>query len=271
MMNPVHIQVFKFEQQIFNKSSLQYFHYFARPSHSGSRHLILQPTPRKQLRILRRSYCQLPSNTMKTATNDAAFLPIWEEEDLLEIVEEPADTTRSFECDKAEVAVEKSKARTAVLAHEAECSILELQRLLGKTSTGTSTHAEKDRLLSLNSKLSALKKDIKDAKTIEKDAELELLKSRARSKVTEVKLAMKEKDIRRALHAVQSAESVDVAFIIDCTGSMSSYIASVKDSIQDIVERIEPQTRISVYGWQLLDIAILATLRDLRSSTLLRQ
>ena len=109
-----------------------------------------------------------------------------------------------------EAELNKSKARTAVLAHEAESSILELQRLLGKTNTGTATRAEKDRLLSLNSKLSALKMDIKEAKTIEKDTELKLLRSKARGKVADVKLAIKEKDIRRALHAIQFAESVDM-------------------------------------------------------------
>lgn len=91
--------------------------------------------------------------------------------------------------------------------------------------------------------------------TVEKDSELKLLRSMTRSKVSEVKLAKKEKDIRRALHAVQSAESVDTAFVIDCTGSMASYIASVKDSIQNIVERIRATNenlslRLAVVGYR---------------------
>ena len=90
----------------------------------------------------------------------------------------------------------------------------------------------------MNLKLSALKADIKKAKTIEKDTEIKFLKSTVRSKVAEIKLVMKEKDIRRALHAVQFAESVDVAFFVDCTGSMAPYISSVKDSIKSIVDRV---------------------------------
>ncbi len=90
----------------------------------------------------------------------------------------------------------------------------------------------------MNSKLSALKADIKEAKTIKKDTEMKLLRSMARSKVADIKLRMKEKDIRCALHAVQFAESVDIAFIIDYTGSMSSYILLVKDFIKSIVNRV---------------------------------
>ena len=54
---------------------------------------------------------------------------------------------------------------------------------------------------------------------------------------------MKEKDVRRALLAVRSAESVDLAFILDCTSSMGGYIASAKDSIRDIVKRVHSTNR----------------------------
>jgi len=107
----------------------------------------------------------------------------------------------------------------------------------------------------LNSKLSALKADIKIAETIEKDTEIKFLKSTVRSKVAKIKLVMKEKDIRRALHAVQFAESVDVAFIVDCTGSMAPYISSVKDSIKSIVDRVlatnqDTNLRLAIVGYR---------------------
>ncbi|KAL3798707.1 hypothetical protein HJC23_004458 [Cyclotella cryptica] len=168
-------------------------------------------------------------------TMEAVFLPMIGEEESFEIIENPK-TEKAIEKDSAEALLDKAKAKTAVLADEAEMSIVELQNLLGKTKTGTATRVEKDRLLSLNSKLSALKKDIAEAKTIEKDAELFFLHAKASSKVKEVNLAMREKDIRRALLAVRSAESVDLAFILDCTGSMGSYIASAKNSIRDIIK-----------------------------------
>jgi hypothetical protein len=196
---------------------------------------------------------------MNISVKEDTLIPsIWEEdEDLFEIIEDPSTTEAVLllDCDLAEAHVEKSKARTAVLAQEAESNILELQRLLGKTSSGTATRNERDQLLSLNSKLSVLKKDIEYAKIVEEESELKLLRSRARSKVIEVKLAVKENDILRTLHAVQSAESVDIAFIIDCTDSMSPYIASVKDSIQDIIERVRATNnnlslRLAIVGYR---------------------
>ena len=66
----------------------------------------------------------------------------------------------------------------------------------------------------MNLKLSALKADIKKAETIEKDTEIKFLKSTVRSKVAEIKLVMKEKDIRRTLHAVQFAESVTLHLLL---------------------------------------------------------
>lgn len=108
--------------------------------------------------------------------------------------------------DVAKAYLDRAKAKTAVLVDEAEMSIIELQKLLGKSETGTAMREEKDRLLLLNSKLSAMKMDFKAAKTVERDAELTFLRSKAATKVKEVNLAMKEKDIRRALIAVKSAE-----------------------------------------------------------------
>jgi len=66
---------------------------------------------------------------------------------------------------------------------------------------------------------------------------------------------MKEKDIRRALHAIKLAESVDIAFIIDCTGSMGSYIESVKNSIRQIVDRVvstncDMKLRLAIVGYR---------------------
>ena len=83
-----------------------------------------------------------------------------------------------------------------------------------------------------------------EAKTVEKDTELKLLRSKARGKVEDVKLAMKEKDNRRALHAVQSAESVDVAFVIDCTGSMASYIAQSRNPSRASSSVFVPRTEM---------------------------
>jgi hypothetical protein len=192
---------------------------------------------------------------MWTFSREFEFLPIGEEEEFEIVTEGFEEEIHPLDTDVVEADLKKKSANTAILEDEAKSNIIELQRLLGKTNTGTVTRAEKDRLLSLNLKLSSLKSDIKEARTIEKDTELKLLRSTAMSKVVDIKLAMKEKDIRRALHAVQYAESVDMAFVVDCTGSMSSYISSVKDSIKSIVDRVRATNqgmnlRLAIVGYR---------------------
>ena len=60
---------------------------------------------------------------------------------------------------------------------------------------------------------------------------MKLLRSTTRSKAIAVKKAVKEKEVRSVIRAVCTAEHVDLAFIVDGTGSMSSHIAAAKQSI----------------------------------------
>jgi hypothetical protein len=134
--------------------------------------------------------------------------------------------------------VKESKLATATLAAAAEKELKDLNSLLKKLKTGTATRNEKQHVLSLNAKLSELKKEIEVSKERETVSEMKMLHSVTRTKVTQIKTALKEKDIRSAIRAVCAAESVDLVFIVDCTGSMTSYIASVKQNMIDIVRRI---------------------------------
>jgi hypothetical protein len=78
-------------------------------------------------------------------SSDAEFLPIGEEEEF-EIVEEEDTEEKAHPLDSDVVKADlmKKRARTAVLVHDAESNIIELWCLLGITSTGTASHAEKD-------------------------------------------------------------------------------------------------------------------------------
>lgn len=79
-------------------------------------------------------------------TQGATFLLPIGEDDTFEVVEEPTnESAHPLDSDVIEAKLEKAKASTAVLADEAESSMLELQRLLGKTKTGTATRSDKDR------------------------------------------------------------------------------------------------------------------------------
>jgi hypothetical protein len=89
------------------------------------------------------------------------ILPIGEEEEFEIVTEGLEEEIHPLDTDVVKADLKKKRAKTAVLADEAESNIMELQWLLRKTNMRTATRAEKDRLLSLNLTLSALKSDIK--------------------------------------------------------------------------------------------------------------
>ncbi|CAM9749316.1 unnamed protein product, partial [Heterosigma akashiwo] len=81
---------------------------------------------------------------------------------------------------------------------------------------------------SLNRQLSALKITNRSA-----------IKTEIRKKEKAVENGVRRKEIRRIMTLLKNAEKVDLAFMVDCTGSMSSYIKAVKDQIGAIVERVK--------------------------------
>jgi hypothetical protein len=155
---------------------------------------------------------------------------------VLSPIDEEYDETKEEETTVEDV--QNAKLQTQMLAAAAEKEMMELCDLLGKLKTGTATREEKDHAMSLHAKLDVMKKDMADSKTRESKTEIKMLHSVTRKKTAEVALAIKEKDIRSAIRAVCSAESVDLAFVVDSTGSMSPYIESVEASIRDIIRRI---------------------------------
>lgn len=128
--------------------------------------------------------------------------------------------------------------KTEKLAAAAEKEIRDLISLLGKIKTGTATRNEKERLKSLHGKLSKMKKEVEISKHRESEMEMKMLKSITRRKTMDLKKAIKEKEIHGVVRSVCAAESVDLAFLVDCTGSMASHIASVKENICEIVHQI---------------------------------
>ena len=75
-------------------------------------------------------------------------------------------------------------------------------------------------------------------------AKLEESASRVRTKtrITELETDVlaeeaRKREIDRVLQMMAAAQAVDLCFLVDCTGSMSSYIQEVKEKIQSIIER----------------------------------
>ena len=134
--------------------------------------------------------------------------------------------------------VAASKLKTEFLAAEAANEMEELAGLLGKVKTSTATADEKRELLSAKRKLDKLKSELKKSKASEADMEMSYLRSCTARSLADVRTRIKEKDIRSVVRALSAAESVDLCFIVDCTGSMCPHIEAVKSSIRDIIFRV---------------------------------
>ena len=79
-------------------------------------------------------------------------------------------------------------------------------------------------------------------------------KVRTKTKITELQSEVmaeeaRKREIDRVLAMMAAAQAVDLCFLVDCTGSMASYIQGVKEKIQTIVEkskRMLPDLNFSV-------------------------
>lgn len=60
-----------------------------------------------------------------------------------------------------------------------------------------------------------------------------------RSTLRQVEVAQRKKEIRNVARAVCDAESVDLAYVVDCTTSMQKYIDGVRSQIQEVVRRLK--------------------------------
>lgn len=139
------------------------------------------------------------------------------------------------------------------LARAAEKAMESMKSLLPKFNSGTATRDETSRLESLNAKLSQLRNELEESGTKEseakeseikeggikeREAKLEALRRESACKAKNLMKTFKEREVQKVINAVCAAEEVDLAFIIDCTSSMQSYINSVKTNVKAIVTKI---------------------------------
>ena len=124
---------------------------------------------------------------------------------------------------------------TATLAKKIQNEMEEMTGLLSKLKTGTATREEIKKLKELGARLSEMKKDAEMAI----DTTVSEIKASVYEKGLEYDKALKEKEIRSVIKSVSNAEAVDLAFLLDCTESMSPYIDSVKKSINKIISCVK--------------------------------
>lgn len=181
--------------------------------------------------------------------DEMVLLPVEDEEaeDFDEVDEEKLETKKEL--------LTASKSKTKALAAAAEKEVADLLGLLGKLKTGTATQAEKEKVRSLNSRLDERKHEIEASKTLETATELKILKTETKVKTRDLARTMRMKEIASVVKAVGAAEEVDLAFIIDCTGSMGGYISEVKNKVNEIIAGIRKtnaslRMRLAVVGYR---------------------
>lgn len=199
-------------------------------------------------------------NTMKLTSSfsivdlgdDWAAVDAWESSGILSAAE-------AYEADKETSEVkrklEDEEKRHELLADSARDHIDELASLLKKVELSTATKAEMERLSKLDKHMELLKADMKTSKSAIRSYTEEMLKSMSKTKTYALMKTEKEIDIRSVIRMVREAETVDLAFLLDCTSSMGSHIEAAKASMKDIVRRVKRtnqglQFRAAVVGYR---------------------
>lgn len=146
----------------------------------------------------------------------------------------------------------QAKSETAELAAVAEMEILELQELLDKLKIGSATRQDKDRIASLSRKVSATKTSIQASQTRQNAL-------KTKSDTRKLIKAVKETRVKSVVKAVRDAEGVDLAFVVDSTGSMGPHIAAVKNSIRGIAADIKQtnqdlKLRLALIAYRDIDV-----------------
>lgn len=158
-----------------------------------------------------------------------------------EAIEEEGSTLNSDDAESVRTA-EKELRSIKSAKKETEGKALEImeemKELMKKCETGTATRKDRERKEKKIKELSEMKKKLEKVTDEASTRERKLLETKTKVKEREVFLAMKKKAIRSVVRDVCEAESVDLVFIIDGTGSMSPHISNVKNSISGIVKNV---------------------------------
>jgi Alpha-kinase family/von Willebrand factor type A domain len=189
-------------------------------------------------------------STVIDLDDDWAGVDIWEDPGIL-AAEEAFKAEK--ESSETKTKLEDEEQRYAELAKSAKERMDEMALLLEKVKLSTATKEEMDRLSKIDAEMEALKAKITASKSTIKSCNEEMVRSTSKTKTYKLMDTMKEKDVRTALRFVREAEAVDLAFVLDCTGSMGKYIEAAKSSIKEIAHRVmhtnpDLKLRVAVVG-----------------------
>ena len=162
----------------------------------------------------------------------------------------------------AERAVEEAKAkleaeekRQSELAKQVGFHSDELSKLFEKIELTESTKDELERISLIDMEIVRLKNELLNSKTASKSIAEEMVSAELKAKTYALKDVAKDHDIRTMIKYVRDAEAVDLAFLLDCTGSMGAYIEEAKKSIKEIVRKVRKtnenlKLRVALVGYR---------------------
>ncbi|CAB9499688.1 protein kinase vwkA [Seminavis robusta] len=141
------------------------------------------------------------------------------------------------------------------LAEEVRGHMAEMASMLKKVESSTATRREMERLSDLDKEMKRLKADLTATKSAIKSYTEEMLKSKSTAKTYALMKTVKDRDIRSVMRFIKDAETVDLAFLLDCTGSMGPHIEAAKSCIKEIVRRVKRtneglKLRVAVIGYR---------------------
>jgi hypothetical protein len=168
--------------------------------------------------------------------------------------DDPLTVARNEELIAAELEASKSDRRALVA--RAMSQINELVDLVALAEASDLTaKKEIDHCAALSSEIADVKLEIADTSARVDDREKALDQAKETLRRIEVLREYKQNEIQDVVRSVNSAEIVDLAFVIDATWSMKKHIDNVKRTMVDIVERIKStngdlQLRLAVVAYR---------------------
>ena len=193
-----------------------------------------------------------PSLSVLDIDDDWAGVDVWEDAGILAAAEaSEADKSAA----EAKLNLKSEEKKHALLAESAKGCMAEMASLLGKVELSTTTKKEMERLSELDEEIKRLKASLTASKSVLKSYTEDAIKSMTKTKTYALMKTAKKHDIKDVIRYVRDAETVDLAFLLDCTGSMGSYIESAKSSMKEIVRRVTRtnqglKLRMAVVGYR---------------------
>jgi hypothetical protein len=183
-----------------------------------------------------------------------------------------AEASEAAKCEeRAKLKLKSVEDDHELIAKAAKAHLEEMSSLLEKRELSTVTRDEMKRLSKLDEEMKRLKLDLTASKSAIKTYSEEMIKSASRAKTYELMKTIKDRDIKAVIRVVGEAETVDLAFLLDCTSSMGSHIEAAKSNMKDIVRRVKRtnqglKLRIAVVGYRDLTDAQQFEILDFTSS-----